>query len=278
MKDAIASRAKALTQRFAPLSTLPIDFHHEAVSYVFIYFTGSMWKAELMIDPIYSADVPSGWLKLIEELNERILPTISPYAKISGYYPIVIGSGVNTDTMPFACLTLGEDIPDMSSNTEAIDVQLLHGLAELPVLMTQIGLDPQDILGALQDESFAILAYLCQLVLLGLAPVKLLQEQIVFPNVVDDGYARLNFVATVTMQDCDGFLKLINETFFGNLYQGYQYLAGTYPMSKQDALECQHRTLTLGSKTCNADEWFEACAVAKRYYILELLNAIGIRA
>jgi hypothetical protein len=276
MQQSIKDRVRLCAESVAKLNELPVDFHHPSVSYLFIHFTGSKWWAELIIDPFHLDQVPIAWKTLVDELNANILPFVpATNSDISGYYPILLDDAADINA-PFMCLRMGIDVPDMHTHTDAIDLQLLQQLVELTPILTQLGLDSIPLLQALENDAFAIFAYLCQLVLLGLLPLKELQYSTFFPRVVDDGMTlRFDRGVGCMLEDVDPFLHVMNDVFFQEYYQGYTYLSGTYPFTKSDALNCQQRTLNDGSHSYDPTSWFNTNAVAKRYYMYELVMTLA---
>lgn len=263
----IIERAAASAQTIRPLQCVPSDFHHESIVYLFICYTGEKWHAELLIDPIYN--VPPSWCALVDELNMRVLPVFDPYAKIGGYYPILFKPLTDEVNIPFELLKVGVNIPNFNANTDVIDFNLFSTLKELPVLLQAFGLG-DSFQEALRHDHFAIFAYLCQMVIIKLAPW--CTDTSIYPHVVDEG-TRLQFVST-NMLSSNDFLHLMNNLLFGNMYDGYKHLCGTYLICTQDALNCRDRTLMNNDASFDPSSWFDTCAAAKRYYMIELLQAV----
>lgn len=304
MNGAITVYAQEQALGFQPLPEVPKDEHSEYISYIFVYFTGESWAAELLIDPMYLDVVDPAWTALVNELNSHVLFYFSQNDMIGGYYPICTSQDpVFASQSPCWRLVkktgLFENdvlIPDLSTNLDRICLNRIGNMTEINEVLAFLGL-PSDIPAALQDDMFAMFAYLSQLAILKVLPFE--QSSQIAPYVLDsDG--KLSFHQGSRITCPNSFATFMNEFFFANVYDGYQYLTGEYPLTTLDVHESRQRTIesvdsgndvfvdpnvescfskfflsqnTEHEKTYFIETWCNA--VVKRCYLIALLKTIA---
>lgn len=308
MDGAIALYAREQAAGFQPFRNIPENEHSEFISYIFIHFTGERWEAELLIDPMYLGAVDGAWPALVAELNAYVLPYFTMHDAVGGYYPICTSSEAHFES-PLPCLRLiksavskGQDVlvPDVSKNLDTLCLDRIRNMTEIQQVLTYLGL-PNDISAALQaSDAFSMFAYLSQLAILKVLPLD--SDQGIAPHVLDaDG--KLTFCQGTHLTSSTAFAAFMNQFFFAQLYEGYQYLAGEYPITETDVAEIRTRTqegveaatiediFTTSAQFCFSDfvpkdatteekkHYIETwCgAVTKRAYLIALLKAIAYK-
>ncbi len=248
MDGAIALYAREQADGFQPLPSIPTDEYSEYISYIFLYFTGEVWQAELLIDPMYLETIDPAWPALVKELNTSILSYFHQNDLIGGYYPICTSKDPAFES-PYPCLRLVKRsgmfandvlVPDVRKNYDRLSLHRIQNMTEIQDVLSYLQLPTDDMTAALQNTPMSEFAYLSQLAILKVVPFHVPRKM--GPHIVDaDG--KLVFQQGSVLTCSDAFAAFMNEFFFANLYEGYQYLAGEYPILAIDVDECLQRTM-----------------------------------